>query len=285
MSRSPLVSVIIAAYNVEKYVAEAVDSVLNQTYKNIEIIVVDDGSTDSTREALEPYIKQNKIKYIYQENKRLAAARNTGLRISKGEYIAILDSDDLFLPEKIEKQVDFLENHPECDVCYCDIYHFYEEDPEKMLKLNYTYYSGAEVFKNLLRKNFINPLTVVMRRSAFDRFGEFDEMQKRTEDWEFWARIAWQGANFQFLPEILAKYRMRRTSLTYDWSSDNQLYVFRIFKKLYKEMNQEERKKYHMKKVILRFWLKLQYAKYLARNFVIFRKFQLWLRSRRLKSA
>ena len=109
----PLVSIIIPAYNVEKYVQEAIDSALSQIYKDIEIIVVDDGSTDNTKKVLNPYIKKGQIHYIYQENKGLSSARNTGIRAAKGGYIAFLDSDDLFLPEKMQRQVDFLEKHQE----------------------------------------------------------------------------------------------------------------------------------------------------------------------------
>ena len=110
---NPLVSIVIPAWNAERYIKEAVDSALNQTYPSTEVIVVDDGSIDGTRAILEPYLATKRIIYIYQVNKGLAGARNTGIRAASGEYIALLDSDDLFLPQKIEKQALVLKEHPE----------------------------------------------------------------------------------------------------------------------------------------------------------------------------
>ena len=279
-----LVSIIIPTFNTGKYVKEAVDSAVNQTYKNKEIIVVDDGSTDNTREILDFYVRQEKIKYIYQENKGLAGARNTGIKAAKGEFIAFLDSDDIFLPDKIEKQAEFLENHLDCDICYCDIWHFYDDEPNKLMKLDYKYYSGNDVFKNLLKKNFINPLTVVMRRSAVDKYGVFNEIFKRTEDWEYWVRLAWQGVKFCFLPEILAKYRMRKDSLSFNWNSEIQRkeLQLKIFTDLNNEMSFGERKRYGIRKIILYHKFKLLYSK-LSIFLWPLKKYQIWLQKRRLK--
>src|SRR4030042_587586 len=106
----PKVSVIITTYNRVHFVCEAIDSVLNQTFKDFEIIVVDDGSTDNTKEALKRYSKN--IFYIYQSNKGRSQARNTGLKVAKGDYIAFLDDDDIWVPHKLEKQVAFMDSNP-----------------------------------------------------------------------------------------------------------------------------------------------------------------------------
>ena len=283
--KNSLVAIIIPTFNTGKYIKEAVDSAINQTYKNKEIIVVDDGSTDNTKEILDIYIQDNKIKYIYQENKGLAGARNTGIKAANGDYIAFLDSDDIFLPNKIEKQIEFLENNRDCDVCYCDVWHFYDDEPNKLMKLDYKYYSGSEVLKNLLKKNFINPLTVVTRRSVVDKYGVFNEYFKRTEDWEYWIRLVWQGVKFCFLPEILAKYRMRKDSLSFNWNSEIQRkeLQLKIFTNLNSEMSFEERKKYGMGKIILYHKLKFLYAK-LSIVLWPLKKYQIWLQRRRLKT-
>ncbi|HUZ93198.1 MAG TPA: glycosyltransferase family A protein [Candidatus Paceibacterota bacterium] len=249
-----LVSIIIPSYNTERYIKEAVDSALAQTYKPVEIIVVDDGSTDNTKQILEPYLKQNSIIYIYQQNGGLAAARNTGIRASRGEYIALLDADDIFMPEKIAKQAAYLEANPQCDISYCDLWHFWDDEPEKLLKLNYTYYSGADVLPHLLEKSFIAPLSAVFRRSVFDRFGMFDEHFRRSEDLELWTRFAYGGANFCFLPEILGKLRMRRTANLQGIESQPQvkLTMLEVLKRLNEKMPPADREKYrmpeHMKK-------------------------------------
>jgi glycosyltransferase involved in cell wall biosynthesis len=281
----PLVSIIIPAYNAGRYIREAVDSALAQTYKNCEVIVVDDGSSDNTRQVLAPYIDAGKIKYIYQENKGLAGARNTGIKNSSGEYIALLDADDIFLPTKLEHQVSYLKTHPECDISYCDIYHFYDEEPGRLMKLNYRYYSGGEVFINLLKKNFINPLAVVFRRDVFRRFGYFfNENAPRSEDWDCWVNLAWRGARFCFLPEALAKYRIRKDSLSYSRQSEVQRKgtALGIFERLKKQMSPAERKRYRINFIIFFHRLKLFYAK-LASHSAILRKIHALIQSRRLK--
>ena len=283
----PLVSIIIPAYNVEKYVQEAIDSALSQIYKDIEIIVVDDGSTDNTKKVLNPYIKKGQIHYIYQENKGLSSARNTGIRAAKGGYIAFLDSDDLFLPEKMQRQVDFLEKHQEYDVCYCDIYHFYEDEPEQMFKLNYSYYSGDAVLKNLFKRNFINPLSVVIRKNVVDKCGYFNEKMKKTEDWDYWVNLAWKGVKFHFLPVILAKYRIRKQgSLSYAWSGEieRKATTLDIFQRLKNKMSVEEKRRYGINLVILKHWLKLIYAR-LAVNFYPLKKIHSLIQSKRLVSV
>ena len=109
----PRVSVVIPTYNRSDYILEAVESILTQTYRDFEIIIVDDGSTDDTRDVLAGQIEAGTIRYIYQENRSKSAARNHGIRLAKGEYIAFLDSDDLFTPTKLAKQVAFLDEHPD----------------------------------------------------------------------------------------------------------------------------------------------------------------------------
>lgn len=288
MKENPLVSVVIPAYNATAYVREAVESALQQTYKNIEIIVVDDGSTDNLRETLASYVKQGMVRYLYQKNKGLSAARNTGIREARGEYIALLDADDMFLPNKIEKQVAFLTAHPECDVCYCDLWHFYEGEEGKMLKLNYTYYSGSEVFPHLLKKNFINPLTTVFRKSIFERFGYFDEsIRHYAEDWDLWLRFSYGGACFCFLPDILAKYRMRKKgSLSYDLVHEigRRKTALFIFKRLKQKMSYNEIRKLKINYLIFNHYLKLAYA-HLGKRCALLRKIHSWLQQKRLASV
>lgn len=283
MSSKNLVSVIIPAYNAAAYVKEAVDSAIAQTYPNKEVIVVDDGSTDGTRAVLEPYIKKKAIVYLHQENRGLAGARNTGVRSARGEFVALLDSDDIFLPDKLERQVGYLVAHPNCGVCYCDLWHFYDDAPGHMLKLNYIYYSGDEVFPRLLKMNFINPLSVVVRRSEINRVGLFDETYRRSEDWEYWVRLAYHGVRFCFLPETLAKYRMHKGSLSYGWSvkAAEKETVLRIFKTLRDKMSREERRRYHMQKVVWGHTMKL-WLTYVGDYFPPLQWWHAWRQKRRL---
>jgi len=259
----PLVSIIIPSYNASAYVIEAIDSALAQTYKDVEVIVVDDGSTDNTKQLLAPYVRNSKIRYIYQANKGLSGARNTGIKAARGEYIALLDADDLFLPGKIEKQVAHLEACPSCDVSYCDLYHFNDGEPDILLKLNYSYYSGKDVLPNLLRKSFIAPVTVVFRKSVFDRFGLFDEaMRQFAEDLEFWLRLVHGGAQICFLPEILAKLRLRGEGNIQ--SLENQpkmkLTALRVIENLNAKMSPIERRESGIRFSLMKHRLKLIFA-------------------------
>lgn len=239
-----------------------------QTYKNIEIIVIDDGSTDDTKKILEGYLPNFKIKYFYQENKGLSAARNAGIKIAKGEYVALLDADDIFLPEKIAEQVKFLEENPSCDICYCDLYHFWDEEPEKLLKLNYKYYSGDEVLPGLLEKSFIAPLTVVIRRSVFDRFGYFDENLKRSEDLDFWFRLAYGGAKICFLPKTLAKLRMLKKGNLQGIESQPavKLTGLEVVQRLNDKMSPEDRQKYRMDFYLKKYRFKVALAYLMVGN-------------------
>ena len=252
----PLVSIIIPAYNAERYIKEAIDSALAQTYTAIEIIVINDGSTDRTREVIDPYISLKNFRYLSQNNQGLSSARNTGIQNSHGEFIALLDSDDIFLPQKVERQVNYLISHPECDVCYCNILYFYSDLPEKLLNLNYVYYSKEEVFPRLLEKMFIKPLSVMLRRRVVDHFGLFDENYRRSEDYEYWLRIAHGGARFDFLPERLAKYRVHQDSHSFISGfsgvvAEKKAAVL-IFKNLAAKMSAEERKKYKITSILSR---------------------------------
>ena len=195
MAASPLVSIIIPAWNAERYVREAVDSALAQTHPNCEVIVVDDGSTDGTEGVLRSYRDAGRIHYIRQANKGLAGARNAGIRAAAGEYVAFLDSDDIFLPEKVAKQLRALAEHPDCAACYSDLIHFTDMEPRTFFHHRYQYPSG-DILVPLLHRQFLNPLSLVVRKDVFERFGYFDETYRRSEDWELWLRWAHAGIRY-----------------------------------------------------------------------------------------
>jgi len=266
--RGQLVSIIIPSYNVASYVKCAVDSALAQTYKNCEVIVVDDGSTDNTRQILSPYINAGKIKYIYQKNKGLAGARNTGIKNSSGEYIALLDADDLFLPEKIAEQVRTLEENMDFGVCYSDLIHF--SDPQnfcfakpkrassrKFYHHRYKYPSG-DVFRPLLHRQFINPLTVMARREVFEKYGYFNENLRRSEDWDLWLRWARAGVKFYYLDKPLAHYRVRNIGNLSSLESEPAMKRknLEIFTRLGESLDETERKKYKFDRILRKLRLK-----------------------------
>jgi glycosyltransferase involved in cell wall biosynthesis len=179
------VSVVIPTYNRLSQVEEAIESVLNQTYRDFELWVVDDGSKDGTGEALRGY--GDSLKYISQENMGVSAARNLGLRISGGKYIAFLDSDDLWEPKKLEIQVRCMEENPQFPLCYTDeiwIRKGVRVNPKK----KHAKYSGW-IFEKCLPLCIISPSSALMKRSLFEEIRGFDETLPVCEDYDFWLRV------------------------------------------------------------------------------------------------
>ncbi len=263
----PLVSIVIPAWNAEEYVKEAVRSALAQTYPNIEIVVVDDGSTDGTKQALEEYSRDPRCKYIYQANKGLAGARNTGIRESRGRYIAFLDSDDMFAPDKIKDQVTILEGHPDFGVCYSDLTHFTDTDPREYYHHRYTYPSG-DILESLLHRQFVNPLTLIARRSVIDAHGMFNESFRRSEDWELWLRWAHAGVKFYYLDKPLAYYRMRNVGNLSSIESEPAMKEknLELFTRFGEELSPEEKDRYRFEAIILNLKMKTALAYLMVGN-------------------
>jgi glycosyltransferase involved in cell wall biosynthesis len=197
----PNVSVIIPAYNAEAFIADTVQSVLNQTYQDLEVIVVDDGSQDGTVAALEPF--GTRVQVHRQANGGVARARNTGVSLASGEFIAFLDADDLWLPRKLERQLAF----SAAPMTFTDRFNIGARGDLPEIQSEVTPMHGGDVFVALLREgNFITNTSVVMRRTLFDRMGGFYTGLNGTEDWDLWIRIAERYA-IGFLPEPLVRYR------------------------------------------------------------------------------
>ena len=182
----PKVSVVIPTYNRGRVVGEAIDSVLSQRYDDFELIVVDDGSTDGTEELLASYL--SRLTYIYQEHRGVSAARNHGIVSARGEYLSFLDSDDLWLRDKLSTQMRFMEFHPECRICYTD-----EIWIRKGVRVNpmkkHRKYSGM-IFEQCLPLCIVSPSSVLIARTLLEEIGAFDESLEACEDYDLWLRIA-----------------------------------------------------------------------------------------------
>src|SRR5205823_9776536 len=181
---SALVSVIIPACNAERYVGRALRSALGQTYSKLEIVLVDDGSTDSTARVVGEF-RDPRIVYLYQENAGQGNARNHGLRVCKGEYVSFLDADDWYHPWKIGKQLAFLRDRPTYKVVYCNALHFYTEAPDRVYKKKHVHRSD-QILPALLNSSYINPNTVLVARAVFDKCGGFVETRYYPEEWDLW---------------------------------------------------------------------------------------------------
>jgi glycosyltransferase involved in cell wall biosynthesis len=194
----PCVSVIIPTYNRKDFLLEAVDSVLAQTYDDYELIVVDDGSSDGTEEALQRYDEQ--LHYCYQANQGVSTARNRGLELAHGDFIAFLDSDDLWMKKKMELQVACMDEYPDCQICYTDetwIRRGRRVNP----KTRHAKYSGL-IYPYCLPLCIISPSSALMRRGLFEEVGVFDPELPVCEDYDLWLRVAARFPVF-FIPERL----------------------------------------------------------------------------------
>jgi glycosyltransferase involved in cell wall biosynthesis len=213
-NNQPLVSVIIPCYNCKDYIRETVESVLRQTYKNFEIILIDDGSTDGLFEACEDFFHVNNVMYIHKENGGPASARNLGIAKSNGEFIAFLDSDDLWSPNKLEKQTAALVAG-DCKLAYTKRAEFLsEKGTGEHIMPNAACYSG-DVFERLLLGNFITNSSVMIKREVLNDVGLFREDNDffAIEDYQLWLRIA-AKYNLCFIDELLIFYRLHQNQIS-----------------------------------------------------------------------
>jgi len=209
-----LVSVVIPCFNQERYIDETIQSVLNQTWPNIELIIIDDGCKDGSRTVLESFGERLTIlEHPGRVNKGQSAAINLGLRQSRGEYLGILDSDDLFVPDKIEKQMRFLENNPDFGLVYSNGMYIDENGKEvcKMLYGNHSPPSGPE--QVLLSSCYNVPSNSLFRRSVFDKVGFLDESLRSAQDHDYAIRIA-EVTRIGYIDECLWKYRRHGGSIS-----------------------------------------------------------------------
>lgn len=214
---APLVSVVIPAYLVAPYIAAALDSVLAQTFRDYEIIVVNDGSpdTDQLETVLEPYRKR--IIYLRQENQGLSGARNAGIRAARGKYIAPLDADDMWAPEHLAAQLAVLEADPSIDLVYADARIFGDTPEAGRTVMELSPSAGEVTFERLVtRQCVVNVCVTVCRRETLLSAGLFDPALRRVEDIDMWLRIAMQGGRIVYQRRVLGHYRRHAGSLSSD---------------------------------------------------------------------
>jgi len=210
--RTPAISVVIPTYNPAQYLREALDSALSQTYGNREIIVVDDGSTDGTPKVLLPYLGH--ITYLRQANAGVSAARNTGIRAARGEWVAFLDDDDLWHPDKIARQVAAAGGDSGCVASFTDRMELADDTVvQSSVKQVAPQVRSGWILEELFHHNFICTSSVMVRRQTLLALGGFDESLRQSEDWHLWLRIAARH-RWAFVDEVLVTHRARPSSLS-----------------------------------------------------------------------
>ncbi len=204
MPGDSLVSVVIASYNMGQYLAIALQSALEQTYRNIEVIVVDDGSTDDTGAVIKPFLDDVRVRYIHQSNAGQARAKNAGIKEARGEFVAFLDADDMWLPAKLERQMPLFRSEA-IGLVFCRSMEVDTVGADRRL-LDFPLYRGS-VSGELLTFNFIGFSTGVVRRQCFERLGYFREDLGMGIDYELWLRLS-AHYRFDFVDAPLVRYRI-----------------------------------------------------------------------------
>lgn len=218
-NKKPLVSIILPSYNHAKYIKESIDSALNQTYKNIELIIVDDGSTDNSKEIILSY-KDERIKsYFFNKNKGAVYATNFCIKHSLGEYISVLNSDDIYYPNKIKKQLNFFLKNKETSAVFSFAQAIDENsnklskntalEPHETIKSNRT-----DFLKHFLHSgNILIHPTALIKKEVYKKIGFYDNRLHQIPDFEYWVRMCSLGYNIKVIPEKLIQYRFRDNEL------------------------------------------------------------------------
>jgi glycosyltransferase involved in cell wall biosynthesis len=227
MNAAPDVSVVVPAYNTSQYIAGAIESILAQTYTSYEVIVVNDGSPDTPamERALAPF--RDRIVYLVQENGGISAARNAALRVARGRYIALLDSDDTWEPNYLAVQVAALEADPSLAVVYPNAVVVGDHPHAGRTYMDVCPSSGPVTFQALLTQRCQVFISALIRRPAIERVGGFDPELRSVEDFDLWLRLLAAGERIGYHDRVLVRFLKRRGSLSADpvWMAEHVLIV------------------------------------------------------------
>jgi glycosyltransferase involved in cell wall biosynthesis len=215
MSRTPLVSVVVAAYNCGRFIAEAIESVLAQTVADLDVHVVNDGSTDDTDARVQPFLGNPRIVYHKQANQGQPRAKNCGIRNSRGHYVAFCDADDRWTADKLARQLPLLEAAPDVGLVYTRCAKIDENGQFLSVDAEREFHRG-KVTRNLVRLNFVPGATTLIRRSCLDTAGIFDEKIRMGIDWDLWLRLS-RICAFDYVDEPKYLYRMWSGQMSNNW--------------------------------------------------------------------
>ncbi len=229
MDFNPKVSIVVPVYNGSKYLQEAIDSALAQTYKNIEVIVVNDGSDDGGKTEAIAKLYRDKIRYIYKKNGGVSTALNAGILAAEGEYISWLSHDDVYMPNKLEVQIIYLRNENNPVILYSD-YYWIDSESKILGSYKIQHVSPENFLYALITSYPINGCTTLIPKSCFDTVGLFNEGLKTSQDYEMWFRLV-RKYEFKHIPETLIKSRLHpeqgiRTMSNIQLTEANNLFIW-----------------------------------------------------------
>lgn len=233
MNKKPLVSIVIPVYKGANYLAEAIDSALAQTYQNIEVVVVNDGSPDDGATEKVALSYGEKIRYIYQKNGGVSSALNTGIREMKGDYFSWLSHDDLYEPKKIENQVALIQSENDIILCSGSLIDSNGTPIMHHTKTVSGRFTGVELFKQVLHDYCLNGLGFLVPKHVFEKEGGFDESLRYMQDMDMWLRMMWKDYTFVCHKDLLVKSRIHTGQQT---NTIANLYIPDSMSMLYKHI-------------------------------------------------
>ena len=265
---NPKVSVVIAAHNHAHFLPDCLGSVKAQTYPDYEVIVIDNGSTDNTKETVQK-LAWDKLRYHYQaDTGSVAGPRNTGTKLARGEYVAYLDSDDSWRPDKLAKVMKVLADRPEIDLVTHELVTMINGRPGEVLHVGR---NSDDAFYQLLQGNCVLGSATVVRKTMIERIGGFDGDRKfiHVEDYETWFRLVESGGRFYFINEVLGEYRIHKSNLSHDFATsfNNEIRVIRKHFPAYRGQGALA-KFFLFRRTLSRIYLRLSFKCFLNRQYL-----------------
>lgn len=208
---TPMVSVVVTTYNYGRFLPFALDSVLEQTFDDLEVIVIDDGSTDNTQQVIQPYLRDRRVRYFLRNHLGVVTAKNTGIKLARGPYVAFLDADDIWMPAKLERQLELFQADPELGVVYTRR-QLIDEEGHELVHEQPKFYRGM-VLEPLFRTNFVCFSSALVARRVFDTVGLLNLAYAPSEDYDLWLQIA-RHFRFDYVDDPLVQYRIGHASLS-----------------------------------------------------------------------
>ena len=219
--KKPLVSIIMPVHNAEKYICDSLNSILTQTYKNLEIIIIDDASDDKSVDIISQVDDERIVLIRNERNLKQSLTRNKGIALAKGKYIANMDADDISEKTRIQEQVEFMENHDDIDICGTFLKAF---GNNKRYIMKFPVHPHDLMIQSIYASPFGHP-AVMIRKSSIDRYGiKYDSNYTYSQDFELWSRIAFKGARFANIPKTLFYYRVSDSQISNKHYAEQQIF-------------------------------------------------------------
>ncbi|MFQ3549529.1 MAG: glycosyltransferase [Armatimonadota bacterium] len=226
--QNPFVSVILPVYNGEEYISEAIESVINQTYKNFELIIVDDGSNDNTAKIIDKYLCNDNVKYIYKNNGGVSSALNTGIINAVGKWVAFIGMDDIWLPEKLSRQIEVIRRFNDLSIVEIGTIAFDNNGDQQYWSYKTQIQSGKKLLSKILKGNIFCASSIIVKKDELINAGLFSENLTSCEDYYMWFKLLYNDLKVAFIQDYQVRYRLRSNSLSHNIEDLQKHYLCKL---------------------------------------------------------